>query len=126
MSADCSSRLWPTLVAVAGSLGACAGIGDSTRGALSALTPYRVEVQQGNFVSSEQVAALKPGMTRQEVSEVLGTSSGERHIPWRSLGLCVHPAASGRFAPVVRLTVFCNDSIVSKAIPGLPRRGSSI
>ncbi len=55
-------------------LGACSGVGDSTRGALTAVTPYKVEVVQGNFVSKEQVAALKPGMSRQQVREVLGTS----------------------------------------------------
>jgi outer membrane protein assembly factor BamE len=35
--------------------------------------PYRVEVVQGNFVSREQVEALKPGMGRQQVREILGT-----------------------------------------------------
>ena len=29
---------------------------------------------QGNFVSKEQVEALKPGMSRQQVREILGTS----------------------------------------------------
>ena len=33
----------------------------------------RMEVVQGNFVSREQVDALRPGMTRQQVKEVLGT-----------------------------------------------------
>jgi outer membrane protein assembly factor BamE len=37
------------------------------------VTPYRVEIVQGNFVSKEQVAALQPGMTRQQVRDVLGT-----------------------------------------------------
>lgn len=37
------------------------------------ITPYRVEVVQGNFVSKEQVEQLKPGMTRQQVRELLGT-----------------------------------------------------
>ena len=39
----------------------------------SSITPYRVEIVQGNFVSREQVEALRPGMTRQQVREVLGT-----------------------------------------------------
>jgi len=69
-------RVWPLLAAVAGglSLAACSTVGDSTRGALRAVTPYKVEVQQGNFVSKEQVEALKPGMTRQQVREILGTT----------------------------------------------------
>jgi outer membrane protein assembly factor BamE len=37
------------------------------------LNPYRIDVQQGNFVSREMVAQLKPGMTRDQVRFVLGT-----------------------------------------------------
>ncbi len=37
------------------------------------ITPYHVEVVQGNFVSSEQVQALRPGMTRNQIREILGT-----------------------------------------------------
>ncbi len=37
------------------------------------VTPYKVEVVQGNFVSKQQVDALRPGMTRQQVREILGT-----------------------------------------------------
>jgi outer membrane protein assembly factor BamE len=40
---------------------------------MNAITPYKVEVVQGNFVSSEQVQALQPGMSRQQVREILGT-----------------------------------------------------
>ena len=39
----------------------------------SFITPYRAEVVQGNFVSREQVQALRPGMPRQAVREILGT-----------------------------------------------------
>ena len=41
--------------------------------AMYKLTPYRIEVVQGNFVSKEQVQALRPGMTRRQVKEILGT-----------------------------------------------------
>jgi outer membrane protein assembly factor BamE len=37
------------------------------------VTPYRMVIQQGNFVSSEMVAQLKPGMTKEQVRFVLGT-----------------------------------------------------
>jgi outer membrane protein assembly factor BamE len=37
------------------------------------VTPYRIEIQQGNFVSQEMVSQLKPGMTREQVRFVLGT-----------------------------------------------------
>ncbi len=35
--------------------------------------PYKVEVTQGNFVSKEQVSALKIGMPRAQVMDILGT-----------------------------------------------------
>jgi outer membrane protein assembly factor BamE len=37
------------------------------------ITPYRPEVVQGNFVSREQVQALRLGMPRQAVRDILGT-----------------------------------------------------
>jgi outer membrane protein assembly factor BamE len=37
------------------------------------LEPYRIDIQQGNFVSQEMVAQLKTGMTKEQVRFVLGT-----------------------------------------------------
>jgi len=37
------------------------------------VTPYRIDIQQGNFVSQEMVAQLKPGMSKEQVRLVLGT-----------------------------------------------------
>lgn len=39
----------------------------------SHLTPYRIDVRQGNMVTQEMVAQLKPGMTREQVRFILGT-----------------------------------------------------
>lgn len=40
---------------------------------LGIFSPYRVPIQQGNFVSQEMVDQLKPGMTREQVRFALGT-----------------------------------------------------
>jgi len=40
---------------------------------LGLLTPYRIEVVQGNVVTREQAQQLRPGMTREQVASVLGT-----------------------------------------------------
>jgi outer membrane protein assembly factor BamE len=40
---------------------------------LTALTPYRFDVVQGNFVAKEQVQLLQKGMSRRQVRDVLGT-----------------------------------------------------
>ncbi len=37
------------------------------------ITPYKPEIQQGNYVSQEMMAQIKPGMTREQVRFILGT-----------------------------------------------------
>jgi len=37
------------------------------------LSPYRIEIQQGNYITQEMAAQLKPGLTRDQVRFVLGT-----------------------------------------------------
>jgi outer membrane protein assembly factor BamE len=39
----------------------------------SYLSPYRIDVRQGNFVTQEMVAQLKPGLTREQVRFILGS-----------------------------------------------------
>lgn len=41
--------------------------------ACGVLEPYRIDIQQGNYVSQEMVTRLKPGMTKEQVRFVLGT-----------------------------------------------------
>ncbi|MBR7799923.1 outer membrane protein assembly factor BamE [Undibacterium fentianense] len=38
------------------------------------ISPYRISIQQGNFVSQEMVSQLKEGMTREQVRFLLGTA----------------------------------------------------
>jgi outer membrane protein assembly factor BamE len=40
---------------------------------LGLVTPYRVEVVQGNVLTKEMVARVKPGMTKAQVRDVLGS-----------------------------------------------------
>jgi outer membrane protein assembly factor BamE len=40
---------------------------------LPGVTPYKIDIQQGNYVTQDMVAKLKPGMTRSQVRFVLGT-----------------------------------------------------
>ena len=49
------------------------GLSDSKINPVNWITPYKIEIVQGNFVSREQVELLKPGMPRVQVREVLGT-----------------------------------------------------
>ena len=67
-----ASRLVLALAACA-TVAACSTFNNATQSFASSITPYKVEVVQGNFVSKEQVEALKPGMSRQQVRDILGT-----------------------------------------------------
>ena len=40
---------------------------------LGVITPYRLEIVQGNVITSEQAALVKPGLTRAQVRDVLGS-----------------------------------------------------
>lgn len=69
-----SSLLRPGLVlAACAAVAACGSVDAVSYKVADSITPYRVEVVQGNFVSKEQIDQLKPGMTRLQVKELLGT-----------------------------------------------------
>jgi outer membrane protein assembly factor BamE len=62
------------LALAAGALaGGCGTFNNATQRVAGLVTPYKVEVVQGNFVSKEQVEAIKPGMSRMQVRDILGT-----------------------------------------------------
>lgn len=63
-----SRPLLPSLL-LAACLGACSNTPDIT----SRLSPYRIDVRQGNYVTQDMVAKLKPGMSREQVRFALGT-----------------------------------------------------
>lgn len=49
------------------------GLSESKVNPVNWITPYKIDIVQGNFVSKEQVEQLKPGMLRTQVRDVLGT-----------------------------------------------------
>jgi outer membrane protein assembly factor BamE len=52
------------LVAAAG----CSGVPR-----IPGITPYKIEIQQGNYISQEMVSQLKSGMSKDQVRFILGT-----------------------------------------------------
>ncbi len=67
-----SRRAFPPAFALSAAalLGACQSVEVPK---VPGVTPYRMVIQQGNFISREMVEQLKPGMTREQVRYVLGT-----------------------------------------------------
>lgn len=42
--------------------------------ACSWLTPYKIDINQGNIIEPQKVAQLQPGMSREQVRFLMGTS----------------------------------------------------
>ena len=59
-------------LALAGALAGCQSL-QSSDSFLGVITPYRIEVVQGNVITSEQIALARPGLTRAQVRDVLGS-----------------------------------------------------
>jgi outer membrane protein assembly factor BamE len=55
------------------SLTGCGSFNGASSSIAGLVTPYKIDVVQGNFVSKEQAAALTPGMTRGQVRGILGS-----------------------------------------------------
>ena len=45
----------------------------SACGGTNFITPYRMDIQQGNYISQDMVSQLKIGMSKEQVRYVLGT-----------------------------------------------------
>jgi len=56
-----------------GALGGCSTLQSSDSTLLGLITPYRIEVVQGNVLTKEQVAQVKPGQSRTQVRDILGS-----------------------------------------------------
>lgn len=75
MSEHPLSRLRFILIAAATvTFAACSSFDAATTKAVSLVTPYKMDIVQGNVVTREQFAAVKPGMTRAQVRDVMGTA----------------------------------------------------
>jgi outer membrane protein assembly factor BamE len=53
-------------------LGGCQSL-QSSDNFLGVITPYRLEVVQGNVITKEQAELIRPGMSRAQVRDVLGS-----------------------------------------------------
>lgn len=71
-AADTSTKT-ATATPAANATGAQTTAASGGRRLFGFLSPYRIDIQQGNFVSREMVSQLKEGMTREQVRFVMGT-----------------------------------------------------
>ena len=96
---------------LAAGLAGCAGTGERLA---SMVTPYKVDVVQGNFISREQVQMLQPGMGRQQVREILGTPlmvSVFHSDRWEYVFTLKRPDVE---VQTRKLTVFFKDNVMER------------
>ena len=106
------ARVMPAVLAAA--LSACSSFEQGTRNLADALTLYRPEVVQGNFVSREQVAALQPGMTRLQVRDTLGTPLIASVFHAQRWDYVFTMQRQGVPSQRYRLTVFFNGDVLER------------
>ena len=118
-------RRFTTLAAVAAAaavplLAGCGALGRSD-GLLGVVTPYRIDIVQGNAITREQAALVRPGMTRLQVREVLGTPlvADPFHAQrWDYLFTLRRPGSPDQRRHVVVL--FEGEAVKSISAPDLP------
>jgi outer membrane protein assembly factor BamE len=102
-------------------LGGCESL-QRTDSLIGLVTPYRIDIVQGNAVTREQAALIKPGMNRLQVRDDPGHAAGRRPVSRQPLGLHLHAAPAQH--PVQRRSVvvtwFENNLVKSIEAPELP------
>jgi outer membrane protein assembly factor BamE len=99
-------------------LAGCGSFDNVGRRVGTALTPYKVEVVQGNFISREQVQALQPGMSRDQVRQVLGTPLVTSLFHGDRWDYVFTLRRQGVAAQQRRLTVFFKDDVLASVEGG--------
>ena len=112
--------LLASLVAGAWLLGGCESLG-RTDSLFGVITPYRIDIVQGNAVTKEQMALIRPGLTRLQVRDVLGTPliADPFHAQrWDYLFTLRRPGAEAQRRHVV--VHFEGDAVARVEAPELP------
>ncbi len=79
------------------------------------VTPYRIEIQQGNYLNQEMLSQLKPGMTKDQVRFILGTPlvTDPFHVE-RWDYVFTHSPANATQSEKRRVAVFFTDGKLSR------------
>lgn len=105
----------PLLLALCTSLAACAGGFDSTSNRIAGIvTPYRIDVVQGNVITREQVEQLRPGLARQSVRDLLGTPLLQSLFHAERWDYVFSFRRKGEAPQLRRLSVFFKDDLLER------------
>jgi outer membrane protein assembly factor BamE len=86
---------------------------------------YKIDIQQGNYITEEMAAKVKPGMTKAEVRQALGTPLLIDAFHANQWDYYFSNVRNGRPEPTSRLSVvFKDEKVVS--ITGAGRAGPPV
>ncbi len=114
------SLLISSALAMACALAGCEAL-QRTDSLVGFVTPYRIDIVQGNAITKEQAAVLKPGLTRLQVKDLLGTpliADPFHAARWDYIFTLRRPNAALQRRSVV--VVFDGDLVKSVEAPDLP------
>ena len=96
-------------------LSGCAGLDHTlSKNVTTVVSPYRMDIVQGNVVTREQVAYLKPGMQRSMVRDILGTSLLVSVFHAQRWDYVFTLERQGAEPQTRRVTVFFNNDVLER------------
>lgn len=91
------------------------------------LSPYRIDVQQGNALEQESVDKLKPGLTRSQVRFLLGTPLVVDPFHTNRWDYVYNFRKGGKLTEERRLVLFFNGDVLARIeAEGFPPRGEAL
>ncbi len=106
--------VWCSVGALSLTLSACSSVDGASNRLVTMVSPYKIDIVQGNFVSSEQAAALKEGMSRNQVRNILGTPLLNSIFHADRWDYVFTFKRQGMAPQARRVTVFFKDDVLSK------------
>ncbi len=98
-------------------LSGCAAVGERLPAVPSItglITPYRIDIQQGNVVTREQAQALQVGLSRQQVRQILGSPLLSSIFHGERWDYVFTLQRQGQEPQQRRLTVFFKDDVLER------------
>jgi len=101
-------------LAVAGIAG-CSSLNNASTRIAAMVTPYKTDIVQGNVITREQMALIKPGMQRAQVRDILGTALLVSIFHADRWDYVFTIRQQGSQSQSRRVTVFFKDGVVERS-----------
>lgn len=102
------------MLIVCASLAACSSFDSASNRLSSIVTPYQIDVVQGNVITSEQIDLLRPGLPRQAVRDLLGTPLLQSVFHADRWDYVFSFRRKGEEPQLRKLTVFFKDDVLAR------------